>query len=79
MSEHIPSQRALHKFCKVPQATSSSHEQISFMPPLHFSALIVQRGSTQELIAGAAAEWAALCWPAAPPGPNGPQAKNHVA
>jgi hypothetical protein len=53
--EHIPSQRALHRFCKVPQATSSSHEQLSFMPPLHFSAFIVHRGSTHGIMAGAAA------------------------
>ncbi len=55
VSEHIWSQRALHRFCKVPQAISSSQEQISFMPPLHFSAFMVQRGSTQGVIAGAAA------------------------
>jgi hypothetical protein len=53
-----PSQSDWQRFCNVPQATSSSHEQVSFMPPLHFSIFIVQRGSIIMVpIAGAAADW----------------------
>ncbi|HTM54298.1 MAG TPA: hypothetical protein VL175_09720 [Pirellulales bacterium] len=35
----------LHMFCKVVAASSSSHVQVIFMPPLHFSIFIVQRGT----------------------------------
>jgi hypothetical protein len=36
------------------QATSSSHEQVTFIPPVHFSRLTVQRGTMHMLpIAGA--------------------------
>jgi hypothetical protein len=35
----------LHIFCKVVAASSSSHVQVIFMPPLHFSIFIVQRGT----------------------------------
>jgi hypothetical protein len=35
----------LHMFCKVAAATSSSQVQVIFMPPLHFSIFIVQRGT----------------------------------
>ncbi|HEY1598058.1 MAG TPA: hypothetical protein VGG64_00550 [Pirellulales bacterium] len=44
---HMPPANILHKFCSVPQATSSSHLQWIFMPPWHFSTLRVQRGTTQ--------------------------------
>lgn len=44
---HMPSHSILHKFCKVAADTSSSQEHLSFMPPWHFSALIVHRGTTQ--------------------------------
>jgi hypothetical protein len=56
---HMPPASILHKFCRVPQATSSSHLQWSFMPPWHFSTLRVQRGTTHQLAAGAAmgADW----------------------
>jgi hypothetical protein len=35
----------LHMFCSVSAAISSSHVQVIFMPPLHFSMFIVQRGT----------------------------------
>jgi hypothetical protein len=35
----------LHMFCKVVAAISSSQVQVIFMPPLHFSIFIVQRGT----------------------------------
>ncbi|MGC4002561.1 MAG: hypothetical protein QM811_05220 [Pirellulales bacterium] len=41
---HMPSHIILHMFCNVAQAISSSHEQIIFMPPAHFSIFMVQRG-----------------------------------
>ncbi|HEX4130935.1 MAG TPA: hypothetical protein VHZ24_12910 [Pirellulales bacterium] len=47
---HIPPSSILHKFCKAPQATSSSHEQVIFIPPAHFSILIVARGNIDMLL-----------------------------
>ena len=44
---HMPSASILHRFCSVAHDMSSSHTQRSFMPPWHFSILIVQRGTTQ--------------------------------
>jgi hypothetical protein len=35
----------LHMFCKVAAATSSSQVQVIFIPPLHFSIFMVQRGT----------------------------------
>jgi hypothetical protein len=35
----------LHMFCKVAAAISSSHVQVIFIPPLHFSIFIAQRGT----------------------------------
>jgi hypothetical protein len=43
---HIPSHIILQRFCKVAQATSSSHMHLIFIPPVHFSIFIVQRGRT---------------------------------
>jgi hypothetical protein len=43
---HIPSHIILQRFCKVAQATSSSHIHLIFIPPVHFSIFIVQRGRT---------------------------------
>ena len=55
---HSPSHSDWQRFCNVPQATSSSHEHEIFMPPLHFSTFIVQRGSIIMVpIDGAAADW----------------------
>lgn len=47
---HIPPASILQRFCKAPQATSSSQEQVIFMPPEHFSILIVQRGNMTMLL-----------------------------
>jgi hypothetical protein len=46
---HIPAASILHRFCKVPQATSSSHLQLIFSPPEHFSIFILQLGKTHQL------------------------------
>jgi hypothetical protein len=35
----------MHRFCIMLQAIGSSHEQVIFMPPLHFSIFMVQRGT----------------------------------
>jgi hypothetical protein len=43
----VPSPSILHRFCKVAAETSSSQMHFSFRPPGHFSALMVQRGTTQ--------------------------------
>lgn len=42
---HMAPAIILHMFCKVAAATSSSQRQVIFMPPLHFSIFIVQRGT----------------------------------
>jgi hypothetical protein len=42
---HIPPASILHKFCIAPQAISSSQVQTIFIPPAHFSMLIVHRGT----------------------------------
>ena len=42
---NIPPAIILHMFCRVAVDTSSSHEQVTFMPPAHFSIFIVQRGT----------------------------------
>ena len=41
----MPPAIILHMFCSVAAAISSSHVQMIFMPPLHFSIFIVQRGT----------------------------------
>jgi hypothetical protein len=35
----------MQRFCIIPQATSSSHTQVIFIPPGHFSKRMVQRGT----------------------------------
>jgi hypothetical protein len=42
---NIPPAIILHMFCRVAVDTSSSHVQVTFMPPVHFSIFIVQRGT----------------------------------
>lgn len=44
-----PSHSILHMFCSVPQATSSSQLHVIFMPPAHFSILIVHLGTMHML------------------------------
>jgi hypothetical protein len=59
----VPSASILHKFCSVAHDTSSSHEHLIFMPPWHFSTLIVQRGTTHQLpVPGAAGAGALKPW-----------------
>jgi len=43
--EHMPPASILHMFCSVTAETSSSHVQVIFMPPVHFSSFISQRGT----------------------------------
>jgi hypothetical protein len=42
-----------HRFCSMLQAILSSHTQVIFMPPVHFSILMVQRGIIMPVMAGA--------------------------
>jgi len=69
---HMPSHSILHKFCSVPQETSSSQMQRIFIPPWHFSIFIVQRGTMHQLPvageAGAGAPKALVPNPVAPIG-----------
>lgn len=44
---HIPPASILQRFCKAPQATSSSHEQVILKPPAHLAILISHRGTMQ--------------------------------
>jgi hypothetical protein len=44
---NIPPAIILHMFCRVAADISSSHVQVTFMPPAHFSIFIVQRGTMQ--------------------------------
>jgi hypothetical protein len=45
------SQHMRQRFCSVAQATSSSHLQRILKPPVHFSNLSSQRGSTHQFAA----------------------------
>ena len=45
----MPPASIVHRFCTMLQAILSSHEQVIFMPPVHFSILIVQRGTIIQL------------------------------
>jgi hypothetical protein len=69
--EHNPPTSALHRFCSVAEATSSSQSQWILKPSLHFSKRSLQRGTTHQLGAGApvarpAGEGATAEAPAAP-------------
>jgi hypothetical protein len=43
--EHMPPASMVHRFCIMAQAVLSSHSQNIFMPPVHFSMRMVQRGT----------------------------------
>jgi hypothetical protein len=43
--EHMPPWSIMHRFCIMLHAIGSSHEHVIFMPPVHFSIFIVQRGT----------------------------------
>ncbi len=49
---HMPPAIILHRLCSMAQDISSSHLQVIFMPPAHFSIFMVQRG-TMAMPAGA--------------------------
>jgi hypothetical protein len=42
---HMPPAIMVHRFCIMVQAAASSHTQVIFIPPAHFSTFIVQRGT----------------------------------
>jgi hypothetical protein len=46
---HMPPASILHRFCTMLEAILSSHWQVIFMPPVHFSILKVQRGTIKKL------------------------------
>jgi hypothetical protein len=61
---HRPSHSIRQRFCSVPQLTSSSHLQWILNPPVHFSNLTLQRGSTHQLAeAGEPAGYVVGCQP----------------
>jgi len=43
--EHMPPWSIVQRFCIMLQAMASSHEQVTFMPPAHFSNFMVHRGT----------------------------------
>jgi len=45
----IPPASMVQRFCIIEAATGSSHEQVIFMPPVHFSIFMVQRGTIMKL------------------------------
>jgi hypothetical protein len=46
---HMPPASMVHRFWTMLQAILSSHEQVIFMPPWHFSTFNVQRGTISQL------------------------------
>jgi hypothetical protein len=42
---HMPPANIVHRLCSMLAANLSSQEQVIFMPPVHFSILIVHRGT----------------------------------
>ena len=43
--EHMPPCIIVQRFCIIEQAVGSSQEQVIFIPPVHFSNFMVQRGT----------------------------------
>lgn len=43
--EHILPAIMVQRFCIIARAIASSHTQVIFMPPVHFSIVILQRGT----------------------------------
>jgi len=54
--EHMPPASMVQRFCIMVRATASSQMQVIFMPPWHFSIIILQRGT---IIMLGAIGWAA--------------------
>jgi hypothetical protein len=48
---HMPPASIVQRFCTILEAVLSSHEHIIFIPPVHFSSLIVHRGTIIQLAA----------------------------
>jgi hypothetical protein len=48
-SEHMPPWSIMQRFCIMLQAIGSSQEHMIFMPPVHFSIFMVQRGTMSML------------------------------
>jgi hypothetical protein len=46
--EHMPPWSIMQRFCIMLQAIGSSQEQVIFMPPVHFSIFMVQRGTIKK-------------------------------
>jgi hypothetical protein len=46
---HMPPDSIEQRFCTMLQASLSSQLQVTFMPPVHFSTFIVQRGTISQL------------------------------
>jgi hypothetical protein len=44
-SEHMPPWSIMHRFCIMLHAVGSSQAHVTFIPPVHFSIFIVQRGT----------------------------------
>ena len=49
---HMPPAIMEQRFCSMVQAILSSHMQVIFMPPAHFSIFMVQRGTIMPVMAG---------------------------
>jgi hypothetical protein len=47
---HMLPASMVQRFCIMLHAMASSHVQVIFMPPVHFSILIVQRGTIIQLV-----------------------------
>jgi hypothetical protein len=47
---HMLPASMVQRFCIMLHAIASSHKQVIFMPPVHFSILIVQRGTIIQLV-----------------------------
>jgi hypothetical protein len=47
---HMPPASIVHRFCTMLHAVSSSQLQVIFMPPVHFSILIVHLGTIMKLV-----------------------------
>src|SRR5580658_1101143 len=45
----MPPASMVQRFCIMEQATGSSQEQVIFMPPVHFSIFMEQRGTIMKL------------------------------
>ena len=52
--EHMPPASMVQRFCIMLHAIGSSHVQVIFIPPVHFSILMVQRGTIIQFADGIA-------------------------